>query len=202
LRIIFQTENNIGKRKHELEKSVNGEWILLIDSDEVLSRELTKEIRETITNNPENIHGYEIPYQNYVFGKPVYFGGERYSKTRLFRRKYGTVTPEAVHEEVVVTGKIGKLKNPIHHYSYRSLPQVLSKFTRYAWQMAIKKHKSAEHVTLRKLFMYGPHMFWARYIKDQGWRDGWQGTVLAACFAYMESLMYWFLLWQNIVHRH
>jgi hypothetical protein len=108
------------------------------------------------------------------------------------------VTPVPIHEEVVVRGKIGKLTGVIHHYSYRTPWQVLTKFTRYAWLVATEKQKAGERVTLKKLFLYGPHMFWARCIEEEGWRDGWRGVILAKYFGYMEGLTYWLLLYRNI----
>jgi len=196
--IITQVESNIGIRKLNLVSSAKGEWILLLDTDEVVSPELSKEIREVIKITPSRIHGYEIYYQNYVFGSPVYYGGEKYGKVRLFRRKYGTVTQVPIHEEVIVKGKIGKLKNVLHHYSYRSPWQVITKFTRYAWLLAAEKQQIGEQLTLSKLFFYGLHMFWARCIEDEGWKDGWRGVVLAFLFGYMESMIYWLLLWRNL----
>ncbi len=201
IKIYFQSTRVLGIRKNNLISLAKGDWILLLDTDEIPSKELLDEIKDKVTNGPENIHGYEIPYQNYVFEKPVYYGGERYSKVRLFRKKYGTVTPVPIHEEVVVQGKIGKLNGVLRHYSYRNPWQVLVKFTRYAWLIAGEKNKKRESVTVSKLFLYGPHMFWARCIEEDGWRDGWRGVVLAKFFGYMEGMTYWLLLWRSLVQH-
>lgn len=192
------TGGSLGERKQSLLNRAITEWVLLLDTDEVVSPELQKEIEHVLQKSSEDVHGYEIPYQNYVFGKPVYYGGERYSKVRLFRKKYGRVTTVPIHEEVIVMGKIGKLMGVIHHYSYRTPGQVLVKFTRYAWLVAEEKYKVHERVTPKKLFFYGPHMFWSRFVCDEGWRDGWRGFVLAKLFGYMEGLIYWLLLCRTL----
>jgi hypothetical protein len=199
-KIIYQNESNIGTRKQQLLNIASHKWILLLDTDEVVSSELLKEIQRVISYADVQVNGYAISYQNYVFGKPMYYGGEKYSKVRLFQKKYGSVTEVPIHEEVVVKGKIGKLKNVIHHYSYRTPWQVIKKFTRYAWLIAGEKRKAYEGISFAKLFLYGPHMVWARCIKDEGWRDGWRGVVLAILFGYMESMIYWLLLWRNLTH--
>lgn len=193
IRIIFQNKTTIGIRKQELIKGARGEWILLLDSDEFPSEELMKEI-STAVRTVGDVRGYSIAYQNYVFGKPVHYGGEKYSKVRLFQKKYGFVSPKMIHEEVTVRGKIGKISGQIHHYSYKGPVQILKKFSTYASQMAREKFLKNENVTARKLFLYGPHMFWSRYVADEGWRDGWRGFVLALGFGYMESTTYWLLL--------
>ncbi len=186
---IFESRSdNLGKRKQELVKKVKGDWILILDSDERVSPKLRGEIRKL---NGKDIVGYRIPYQNYVFGKPVYWGGERYSKVRLFRRGHGKLTPVPIHEEVIVDGPVGELQGVIHHHSYRTPRQLFEKFTRYAWIAAQEKKKNGESITTEKLFFYGPHMFWARFIEEQGYKDGFQGFLLAFAFSYMETLTYW-----------
>ncbi len=189
----------LGARKNRLINCAAYEWVFILDTDEVVSPELVTEIKNIISHPLDNIHGYEISYQNYIFGKPVHFGGERYSRKQLFRKEYGAFTPVSIHEHPEIEGEIGKLKGVIHHYSYSNLLIVLTKFTKYAWQMAGEKYKAREKVTLKKLFLYGPHMVWARVIKDEGWRDGWRGILIAFCFGYMESLMYWLLLYRYII---
>lgn len=193
---VFESDKNLGERKGWLIDNANRNWVLVLDSDERVSKELYKEIKKI---NDKTIHGYRIPYQNYVFGKPVYYGGEKYSKIRLFQKNKGTIDPIPLHEEVRVKGKVGALQGVLHHHSYRSLRQLFFKFTSYACIAAGEKQKNKEHVTFAKLFLYAPHMFWARFIKEQGFRDGWRGFVLAFAFAYMEGLTYAMLLWRKIL---
>jgi len=188
----------LGVRKNRLIGQAAYEWVLVLDTDEVVSTELIESIRRVVKSVTDDVGGYQIKYQNYIFNKSAHHGGEIYSRIQLFRKTFGIFTPIPLHEHPVIKGNIGNLKGVIHHYSYVSLLQVLKKFTRYAWQMAGEKKKAREQVTLKKLFMYGSHMVWARAIKDQGWRDGWQGLVIALCFGYMETLTYWLLLWRNI----
>ncbi len=203
----------LGDRKQELVERAKGQWILVLDADERVSPKLFQEIKSLI-HSPRRSHGlaslslppsevinpvaYRIPYQNYVFGRPVYYGGERYSKVRLFRRGYGSITPEALHEEIRVVGVIGEFKGKIRHHSYRTPWQLFVKFTRYAWvaagmEIASPSERSRNDM-FKKLFFYGPHMFWARFVKEKGYKDGWRGFVLALAFGYMEGLTYWLRL--------
>lgn len=192
---------SLGKRKVKLISSSQADWLLLLDTDEDISNTLINEIKQIVRIDDSKYNGYLIPYRNYAFGRQVTYGGEQYSKIRLFRRKYGLVTEVPIHEEVQVTGEIGKLTGKIIHKSFRNPLQVFKKFTRYSWLVSDEKQKNGEKVTYKKLFFYAPHMFWARAIKDQGWKDGWRGILLALFFAYMEGLTYWLLLYRNLFHR-
>lgn len=199
--LIDISEHNeaLGIRKNRLIERAAYDWVLILDTDETVSPELIAEVKRLVTNTPSNIHGFKIPYRNHIFGKYVQYGGESYSRVQLFRKQFGVFTPSPIHEHPVIKGAIKKTSGFINHYSYRNLLETLIKFTKYAWQMAGEKRKSRERVTVKKLFMYGPHMVWARAIQDQGWRDGWRGIVIALCFGYMETLIYWFLLWRNLI---
>lgn len=210
--VITSGNKNLGQRKQGLVMRALGEWILIIDADERVSGELREEIKTLVNKRPgfkksksrtpsikENIVAYRIPYQNYVFGKPVYAGGEQYAKVRLFKKTAGHVTDKPLHEEIEIHGTIGEMHGKIYHHSYRSPGQLFSKFTRYAWIAAGEKVKQKEAFTFSHLFFYGPHMFWARFVNDKGYTDGWQGFVLAFAFAYMEKMTYWFLLWRKLI---
>ena len=229
------TTLTLGERKQELVERAKGDWILVLDADERVSPKLAQEIRR-ITNHHKIMHvhknvigrsdgltvAYRIPYQNYVFGKPVFWGGEKYAKVRLFRKGFAKISLEPLHEDVIIKTEksgfrlkgrndnfIGELKGIIHHHSYRSPWQLFVKFTRYAWIAAGEiREKEKERrldsrfrgndTTLKKLFLYSPHMVWARYIKEKGYKDGWRGLVLALAFGYMEGLTYWMLLFKLI----
>ncbi len=196
--ISESSKSNLGERKNRLIKIAKYEWILVLDTDEVVSKELLSKIVQIARVSPNEVNGYRITYQNYIFGRPVYYGGEKYARVQLFRKNMAKYAALPIHEYPIVDGKVIDLDGVIHHYSYVNLIIVLLKFTKYAWQMAGEKKKAGERVTLKKLLLYGPHMVWARAIKEEGWRDGWRGILIALCFGYMESLMYWLLLWRNI----
>lgn len=192
-RIVRQSGNNLGGRKQKLVKKAGSDWTLILDSDERVSDDLRHEIKEILAGNHRGIAGWRIPYQNYVFNRPVFYGGEKYSKVRLFKKHKGHVTAVPLHEDINMQGKLGDLKGVIYHHSYRTPFQLLSKFTRYARIAAVQKKRAGEKLTPNKLFLYGPHMFWSRFFVDKGYKDGWRGLVLAAAFAYMETLTYWLL---------
>lgn len=190
---------NLGERKKKLVSMAKSDWVLVIDSDERVSHRLFTEIQKIVSNKNLKEVGFSIPYQNFVFGIPVYYGGERYSKVRLFQKKYGTVSATPIHEEIEVQGAIGNTRGVLYHHSYRTFWQLFGKFGRYAGIASLEKYHAREHVTLQKLILYGPHMFWARFVEDRGWKDGWRGFVLAFAFAYLERLTYWKLWWRYMV---
>ncbi|KKQ24019.1 MAG: Glycosyl transferase family 2 [Candidatus Roizmanbacteria bacterium GW2011_GWC2_37_13] len=193
---IFRKEfNDIGKQRLYGLKQIKADWVLILDSDEVVSKELKKEIVKLLNGYIVKEKAFEIPYQNFFLGKPVNYGGENYKMVRLFRRDALEIKPSIVHNKLIVKhGKVARLKGKILHYSYRSLGQTYKKFTDYALKMAKIKAKNGEKSSLKKIFLYPVHMFWARFVKDKGYKDGMFRIPLDIGFAYMEFLTYFLLM--------
>lgn len=196
--VIFKKSNkNLGKQRSFGLSICKGEWILMLDADEIISQELKNEIISVVSRQLSvvgKISGYYIPYQNHFLGRPIYYGGENYRILRLFKRASTHIPENVVHEHVRVSGKVGFLNNKIFHYSYRTLYQTYKKFTDYARREANRKLSQGERTSLRKLILYPIHMFWARYIKDCGFKDYGLRILLDIGFAYMEFLTYFFML--------
>lgn len=72
-----------------------GEWVLMLDSDEEISRPLAKKIRELIKN--KDVIGYYLPRKNYIDGELVKSDSKYEMQPRLFRRSQKYVG--AIHEE-------------------------------------------------------------------------------------------------------
>ena len=199
-KIYLHHEHDFGKQRAYGLKKVSGEWVLVLDSDEVLSDGLKSEINKILSprlsrDSRMTISGYLIPFQNHFLGRPVKYGGENYKMLRLFKKDSVGIEPGLVHEHFALKqGKVGKLKHKIYHYSYRSLIQVFKKFTDYAIREAKQKIKKSERTSFKKIFIYPPHMFWARFIKDKGYKDGIFRLPLDLGFAYMEFLTYFLML--------
>ena len=196
-KIFFNTSKDLGKLKRFGVNKATHNLILILDTDERVSKRLEKEIMN-IKASPLNYDGFVIPFQNHLFGQPIKYGGENYAMLRLFKKEKAHIKDALVHEKVELKGKIKKLKGKIYHYSYRSLIQMFTKFTNYAIREAKQKFKKRERLTFKKLTAYPLHMFWARYIEDKGYKDGFKRIILDIGFAYMEFLTYLMLLMYKI----
>jgi len=200
--------HNLGEQRAYGLKKIKTEWVLVVDSDEIISKELMLEIMSKLktshlvsntrdyVRDKQNLKvGYCIPFQNHYFGRKLKYGGENYKKLILFKKSTVKIEPALVHESFkIVKGKVGTLKNKVYHYSYNSLYQMYKKFTDYALREAKQKVKNGEKTSFKKIFFYAPHMFWARFIKDKGYKDGFFRLPLDIGFAYMEFLTYFSML--------
>lgn len=197
-KVFFYKGKDLGKQAGLGLNKCKGRWILVLDADEYLSPGLKKEIKKIFDIRYSILGkytGFYIPFQNHFLGKQVNYGGENYQMLRLFRKDSVDIKPAIVHHKYFLKkGKAGYLKNKIIHHSYRSLFQMFKKFTEYAVREAKQKAQKGEKSSLKKIFLYPPHMFWARFIKDKGYKDGLFRIPLDLGFAYMEFVTYFFLL--------
>lgn len=123
------------------------DWIFLLDADEALTPDLSKEIRQSIKR--ERINGYYIDLQQYFLGRLLRHSGARFEKLSLFRRGKGHFECRArdqdtsmgdmeVHEHIIVDGKTGKLKNPLIHNNVESLFRSIQKHNEYSnWEARV-----------------------------------------------------------------
>ena len=200
-KVFFYKGKDLGRQAKLGLNKCQGDWILVLDSDEYLSSKLKREIKKIFDirySILEEYAGFYIPFQNYFLGRQLKYGGENYKMLRLFKKDSVDIKPAIVHHKYFIKkGKIGFLKNKIIHHSYRSLFQMFKKFTDYAIREAQQKLKRGEKNSLKKIFLYPLHMFWARFIEDKGYKDGLFRLPLDIGFAYMEFLTYFLLFWYS-----
>ena len=123
------------------------DWVFLIDADEVLTPQLSTEIRQAI-ENPE-FDGYHIALRMYFLGRVLRHSGASFYKLSLFRRGKGryecrlkdqdaSMADMEVHEHVVVSGKTGTLANPLIHHNVDSLSRYIQKHDEYSnWESRV-----------------------------------------------------------------
>ena len=170
-----------------------GEWILSLDADEPVDKELAAEIREIIAS-PGADDGYQVPRKTFFLGKWVRHGGwyPDYN-LRLFRRGKGRFEERAVHESIKVQGTIGRTVNAVEHYAFPDLASYMSSINKYSSlavtemsQLGISIFKAGWiNILLRPLFT-----FVFKYIFRLGFLDGKHGLVLNIFHAYYVFAKY------------
>ncbi len=136
------------KRQWAIENlSLEHDWILLIDADEVLTPELAEEIRHAI--QAPGVNGYYLALQMHFLGRMLRHGDASFRKLALFRRGKGryecrlkdqdrSMADMEVHEHVVVDGPTRRLQNPLVHHNVESLSRYIEKHDEYSnWEARV-----------------------------------------------------------------
>lgn len=175
-----------GLARQRLTALARNDWILSIDSDEVVSTGLAAEIA-ALSLEPRMI--YAVPFENHFDGRHITTCGwapDRHE--RLFNRTVTGFCASEVHERVQSRGlTVVRLTQPIRHYSYRSLDDFLRKMAHYS-QLFAKQHAGKRRSSPAKAVAHSLWAFFKSYILERGLFQGSAGLVISA---YKSQTVFW-----------
>ncbi len=203
--ILEENQVNLNINKNIAIDRCIGEWILVLDADEVIPYELAGVIRK-IVNDSNSADGYLIPRKNYVLGRWVKHGSQYPDyQLRLFRNGKGRFPAVHVHERLKVDGKVEKLDTPFEHHPYPDIAMLNMKTKRYVEFEAQHRFKNGAKISGFKLFMQvtviAPFRFIRRYFFKGGFLDGTQGIIMA-WLDLTNNIQRWFRLWELNQQSH
>ena len=173
-------------RGHPEQKTIaigkcTGDWILLIDADEVVTQELSEEIRRTI-ENPQ-YEAYWVPRLNLFMTRWIRHGGFYPDhKLRLWRRGSARMeTNVGPHGTPQFDGPKGTLKHDLIHYAYPSFELYLSHMNDYSSENVyalVNKGNAKSTAAMLWLAMVNPvATFVKNYFFRLGFLDGVEGLI-------------------------
>lgn len=178
---IYKTDDwpGFGEQKQRALDKASGRWILSIDADEVITEELRDEILSVITN--PRYSGYYISRCTNFLGKWMRHGGWSPDNVlRLAVRDLAEFDRAVLHEKLTLSGRCGRLKSKMLHFSYSSLQEVLSKQARYAIDGKNRILDSQRSTSLAITVVRSAWTFVRAYLIQLGFLDGRHGLIAAA----------------------
>jgi len=189
---------NSATQKNWAMPQVQTEWVLQIDSDEIVEPALADEIKQVL-NQPDPptpsgvpVDGYRMPRKNLIWGRWVRSCGTYPDwQLRLFNAKQGRWTDREVHAHVIWLSNIKTLENHLIHYDCTDVSVELMQFARQVvvWESneLVKKGRRWRwiDVTLRPVAI-----FLLLYLRRGGYRDGFRGFYLSVYRAFYSFMTY------------
>lgn len=174
--------------------NTSGDWVLLMDADERITKELAAEIKETVKSN-SHLNGFWINRKNWFLGDFLTKGGAYPdSVIRLFRKGKGRLPEISVHEQVKIDGEVGKLKNDILHFADPDFSRYLMRANRYtdqtAQELAKKNVSKSLPIVIYYLVVKPVMTFVSIYLRHRGYVDGFRGFIWAFFSAFHYFLAY------------
>jgi len=182
-----------------------GDWILQLDADERVTPLLRSEILKVTSFKSQvpssKFNGYWIPRKNYFLGRFLTRGGQYPDYTlRLYRRGKGRLPCRSVHEQAVVEGKVGYLKNDLIHIADPNFSRYLLRFDRYTSLIADEMEKKKLPLNL---FTFLNYWFWqplkwffSTYFRHKGFMDGFPGFVFSG-FSSLRFVVGYIKYWER-----
>jgi len=189
-----------------------GEWVMRLDSDEVVSPELAQEIQALLAQDQIPCDGYSIPSRTYFFGKWIKYGvaysteginntdpGHGYRKC-LWRRGMARYPDHHVHEHLEVQGEWGYLTHHYDHFSHATVSQWIGKMNFYTdidvARLSVDDPMFKRYHPLKTAVAAGK-TFFDHYFRQKGYKDGMHGFMLAALNA-VYLLVFRFKMWERL----
>lgn len=165
-----------GPTKNRAGSHTSNEWILSLDSDEVVLENLLEELTTLNLNNEKEV--FILKRDNYFLGEEVKYSGWGKDKlTRLYNRSYHQFNQNMVHEFVEFKEDTIKtnLQNSFKHNAVQDINQFLHKVIKYS-DLAAKDKKTC---CFLMVVLKAQFAFFKTYIIQLGFLDGWRGFVIA-----------------------
>jgi glycosyltransferase involved in cell wall biosynthesis len=173
-----------------------GDWIIRLDSDEVLSPGLQRSIQRVLADPDPPHTNYDAFSHLYLFGmrlRGLY--GDQW-RTVLFRKGCGRYEVRSEHEGLTLTGSTGRLDGHYDHFSTPSISAWIAKYNYYTdrdtERAAVRRPTPRWRVATDTL-----RFFWGAYFgKGRLYRDGYLGFAVAA-IATIGQVLYHLKAWEK-----
>lgn len=194
-RVIQHEYINSAKQKNWAIPQCAHEWVLQIDSDEVLEPGAREEICARIEQAATELHAFALPRKNHVLGKWMR-AANLYPdlQTRVFRRDTGRFEDKEVHAHIQVPGEVEVLRHHILHYGMTSISKQLRNLDRYSRYQARELHKVGKRFRWHQLLFRPPLVFSYYFFWKCGFREGFRGfwaVALDVCFDFWSHAKLW-----------
>ena len=180
-------------------EKATGDWILILDADEIITIELAEEIKNVIISNDQKpVEGYFIPRKNIIFGKWIQHSGWYPDpQLRLFKKGRGKFEKKHVHEPITIKGETRDLQEHILHYNYENVSQFL-----YKSLQAYAPNEAEDLLAKGYVFDYKDSIrlplkeFLSRYFAREGYKDGLHGLILSMLMSFYHFAIFVYL-WEK-----
>ncbi|HSX13185.1 MAG TPA: glycosyltransferase family 2 protein [Chlamydiales bacterium] len=170
--------NGFGPMHNVATSLASRDWVLSLDSDEVLSEGLIEEI-QNLDLDPINV--YFIQRFNYFNDKHIKWCGGWHPDIvcRLYHRKTTHFNDVPVHEKIMTNGLVEmQLAHPIFHTPYRKMSDFLTKMQTYTSLFA-QQHQGKKRSSFFKALYHGWFAFLKSYVFKKGFLGGKEGFLIS-----------------------
>jgi glycosyltransferase involved in cell wall biosynthesis len=184
----YGASRNFGARK------AKNNWILALDADERISKELALSISNLPLADAHCV--YRFQRRNYLGQQEIQFGTLGFETVkRIYNRKYAEWDLTLVHEKLKSNHYTIKkrISGSVVHYGLKSKADYKAKAVVYAQMSAEKYFLQGKKSNLLKRFLSPAFNSVKSYIFQLGFLDGRQGLAIAKIIAYYSWLKYFYL---------
>jgi glycosyltransferase involved in cell wall biosynthesis len=178
--------NFAAQRNFGLSKATH-DWVLFIDSDEVVSKALADEIKRM--TETADVAGFYLKRDDVLWGRVLKHGETGNVRLLRLAKKASGVWIHPVHEVWELNGMTGTLTNPLLHYPHPNVAQFLDAINRYSTLQAQYLFAKKIREPWWYVAVYPPAKFFVNYVWHLGFLDGTPGAIVAIMMSFHSFLV-------------
>jgi glycosyltransferase involved in cell wall biosynthesis len=177
--VIYNSEplKNFAKQRNLALSKAKTDWVLFVDSDEIVSKKLAQEIKQAIKSL--KFKGYLIPRQDVISGQTLKYGETGSVKILRLAKKNSGKFSRSVHETWEIKGRVGELKNPLIHVKNNFIFEFIKRIGQYGPIDSLSLTQEGKPFTYFRLLLNPPAKFFLNYVVRRGIQDGYLGLFHA-----------------------
>lgn len=184
---VRELNGNFSSQRNFALNHVHNEWVLFVDSDEIVSEKLKTEILDAINFNKFN--GYFIKRIDLMWSKNILHGEAGEVKLlRLARNNFGKWKGK-VHETWRISGDKGILRTPLIHIPHQSVQEFVSEIEEYSTLRSNELFETRKKISSLDLISYPVGKFILNYFAKKGFKDGIPGLLYAMLMSFHSFLV-------------
>ncbi|MBL4706836.1 MAG: glycosyltransferase family 2 protein [Flavobacteriales bacterium] len=175
-----------GWTKNEAVRFAKNDWVIIIDSDEVIDSKLLQTLQ---TKKLNSTTVYQLNFKAFYKDIQVkYCGWNNQKIKRMYNKTKTSYNMNAVHEDIISEGlSIELLDGNVEHYSYHTISQFITKANYYSTLFA-KNNVGKKNSSPTKAILNALYSFIKTYFFKRGFLDGYVGLIIS--FSHMVTNFY------------
>ncbi len=191
-RFLHHEWESIGHQVKWAEEQCMHDWVMRLDADEVVSRELADEIMEVRRSGTQDGYFFKVG-EMYPGRHAPHPWVKHYLKLNLYDRRVYVMSGRIGHDDVVKLrddATSGRLKHFVHHYSYDSLRQQIAKNNRATDRQVDRALAEGKVYSPWRIFGALSLNFFKYYVLGRFFLLGWWGFIHCINLGYARFLKF------------
>lgn len=181
VRFVNQPWLGYGRQKNHAAGLASHDWILNLDADERVSKQLRNSIEQA---DYGSFSAAKIARENYFGDRWITHCGWYPNYTyRLYDRRICRFNERLVHESLEHDERVATLAGNLLHFSYSGISDFLSRNDRYSTLSAEEMFKNGRKIGVISLIFRPLATFIKMFIIRKGFLDGIQGLFLSILYS-------------------
>lgn len=182
----FAQQRNFGMSK------ASNEWVLFVDADEEVTKELTGEIVKLLNGYIVKENAFYLKRRDYFWDQELKFGEvskvHNLGIVRLIKKNSGKWMG-SVHEVFHTAKNIGQLTGFINHYPHPTLKEFIKDVNRYSGIRAKELYDRETKINIFEIVFFPFGKFFYNYFLNLGFLDGPAGFTYAFMMSFHSFLV-------------